>query len=155
MEVELHLLSPLALAAAWPAGTGYWAGLVVVEPADMEPQAGSLAALVADKEPQADSLVARVADTEPQAGSLAVLVADTEPQAGSLAALVADMGQLDGAAFAGRLGAFPEECSSSGIVVSGPMDPGPVGLWLVYRLLRWRVRVIPQSVEPPGEVGSN
>ena len=113
MEVELHLLSPLASVAARPAGTGYWAGLVIVEPADTEPQAGSLAA--------------RVADTEPQAGSLAALVADKESQAGSLAALVADTGQLVGAAFAGRPGAFPEEHSMSGIVVSGPMDPGPHG----------------------------
>ena len=155
MEVELHLLSPLASAAAWPAGMGYWAGLVIVEPADMEPQAGSLAVWVADTEPQAGSLAVLVADTEPQAGSLAVLVADKEPQADSLAVLVADKEQLVSAAFAGRPGAFLEEHLASGIVVSGPMDPGPMGLWLVYKLLRWRVRVIPQSVEPLGEVGSN
>ena len=155
MEVELHLLSLLASVAARPAGMGYWAGLVVVEPADMEPQAGSLVAQVADMEPQAGSLAAMVADKEPQADSLVVWVAGTEPQAGSLAVLVTDMGWLVGAAFAGGPGAVPEECLSSGIVVSGPMDPGPVGLQLVYRLLCQRVRVIPQSVEPPGEVGSN
>ena len=141
MEVEPHLLSPLASVAAQPAGTGYWAGLIVVEPADMETQAGLLAAWVAD--------------TEPQAGSLAVLVADKEPLADSLVALVAEMGQLVGAAFAGGLGVFPEERSVTGIVVSGPMNPGPMGLWLVYRLLHQRVRVIPLSAEPPGEVGSN
>ena len=122
MEIELHLLSPLALAAAQPAGTGLWAGLVTVEPAD----------------------------TEPLAGSLAVLVVDTEPQAGSLVVLVIDMEQLVSAAFAGRPGAFPEECLASGFVVLGPM-----GLWLVYQYLCQRVRVIPQCVEPLGEVGSN
>ena len=132
MKVELEVLSQLASAAAWLAGTGYWAGLAIVEPAVAEPQAGSLAALVADMEPLAGLLVALVADKEPLAGLLVALVTDKEPQAGSLAALVADTGQLVGAAFAGGPGAFPGEHSVSGIVVSGPMDPGPMGLWLVY-----------------------
>ena len=139
--MEVQVLSQLASAAARPAGMGYWAGLAVVEPADTEPQAGSLAA--------------RVADTEPQAAPLVALAADKEPQAGSLVALAADKEQLVGTASAGRPGAFPGEHSASGIVVSGPMDLGPMGLWLVYRLLHWRVRVIPQSVEPLGVVGSN
>ena len=92
---------------------------------------------------------------EPLAGSLAVLVVDTEQLAGSSVVLVIDMEQPVGTAFAGGPGAFPEERSASGFVVLGPMDPGPVGLWLVYRHLCQRVRVIPQSVEPPEEVGSN
>ena len=104
MKVELQVLSQLASVAAQPAGMGYWAVLVVVEPAD----------------------------TEPQAGSLVAQVVDTEPQAGSLVALVADTGQLVSAVFAGGLGVFPWECSASGIVVSGPMDLGPMGLQLVY-----------------------
>ena len=92
---------------------------------------------------------------EPLADSLVVLVAETEPQAGSLAALVVDTEQLVGTAFAGRPEAFPEEHLASGLVVLGPVDLGPMGLQLVYRHLHRRVRVIPQSVEPPGEVGSN
>ena len=92
---------------------------------------------------------------EPLAGSSAARPADMELQAGSLVALVVDMEQLVGAAFAGGPGAFPEERLASGFVVLGPMDLGPVGLRLVYRHLCWRVRVIPQFVEPSGEVGSN
>ena len=79
---------------------------------------------------------------DPLAGSLVALVVDTEPQAGSWAVLVIGTEQLAGTAFAGRPGAFPEEH-----LASGPMYPGPMGLQLVYRHLRRRVRVIPQSVK--------
>ena len=153
--MRLEVLSQLALAAARPAGTGYWAGLAVVEPADSEPQVGSSAVRVVDTELPVGPLVALVVDREPLAGSLAALVTDKEPQVGSSVVLVTDMGQLVGTAFAGGLGAFPEEHSESGIVASGPVDPEPVDLWLVYRLLCQRVGVIPQSVEPSGGVGSN
>ena len=146
--MELEVLSQLTSAAAQPAGMGYWAGLAVVEPAEVEPLAGSLMALVAGKVPQVGSSAVLVADKEPQVGSSVALVADREPQVGLSVALVADMEQLVGVAFAGRPGAFPGEHSASGFVVLGPVDPGPIGLRLVYRLLRQRVRVIPQSVEP-------
>ena len=75
-----------------------------------------------------------------------------EQLADSPAALLADMEQLVGTASADGSAAFPEECSAPASVVSEP-----VGLQFVSQF--WedhlRVEVIPQSVEPPGEIGSN